>query len=65
MYLRTEAIKSKENLFFHQSQKEEEYDSNIGFVNRKINKLLGEKSDNLFGEFEWVIFENKLFNVKE
>ena len=65
MYLRTESIKSKENLFFHQSQKEEEYDSNIGFVNRKINKLLGEKSDNLFGEFEWVIFENKLFNVKE
>lgn len=65
-FLRTDSIKSREDIFFEKkSAREDLYSSELRPLNTKINKLLGDRFGNLHGDFDWVLFENKLFNVKQ
>lgn len=66
MYLRTDSVKSRENIFFRKNEKERsENITEIDIKGTKINQLLSDKYDKLYGEFDWVLFENNLFNVEK
>lgn len=66
MYKRTESAKSREDIFFEKKiEKDHQYDTEVYAQDKKIDRLYQFRQENLYSQFEWVMFENKLFNIKK
>jgi hypothetical protein len=61
-------VKSRENVFFDKKEEDEEqqrYDTEVYVPDKKIDRLLKNKKNDMFSQFEWILFQNKVFNIKE